>query len=76
MFSCKVCAEKDNRITELKHQISMLEKLVFPPRPTQDITVAEIESDKLFEPESHPVSDDDREAAALLTGSYDEPHGM
>ena len=38
LFHCASCAAKDAHINSLQNQVQMLEKLVFPPRPTQDVS--------------------------------------
>lgn len=74
-FSCKVCKEKDLRIHDLQQQISRLERLVFPSRPSQDITLEETELNRLLDPSatSDLTSDEAirREADAFLTGEHE-----
>jgi hypothetical protein len=47
MFKCKVCAEKDARISDLKSQISHLKALVTPPT-NSDPTVDQLEADGIM----------------------------
>lgn len=72
IFSCASCQSKDAHIQSLVHQIQTLEKLVFPTRPTQDITLEEAEHDVLFE--SKIITPEDEvgmEAGRLMSGDYD-----
>jgi len=79
---CVLCNEKDHRISDLKSQISSLEKLVFPQRATQVITADEENFDQLFNsPGDAEIKVDndsvtvDREAQMLLSGDYSDMHG-
>ena len=60
-------------INSLQHQIQTLEKLVLPERPTQDITLDQVDS--LYESDDKPIIPDDplgTEADRLLTGGFDQ----
>ena len=43
MFKCKVCAEKDKRIADLQHMISLLQ-----PHNGQSIPLVQLEADQIL----------------------------
>lgn len=59
---CKVCAEKDNRISDLKKEIEFLKRLS-SPSPT--IPLLDIEASKILEGASEPVSNIEEEVRDL-----------
>lgn len=85
MFKCRVCQEKDLRITELKEQIQFLKNQLNPPPKVQHY---ELQQDLLLEgganEEVTPEQEIDdkaeevlndilaREQDVLFTGNYDE----
>lgn len=73
---CDVCAEKDARIKDLQDQVTLLSKLLVPQKPTQDITIADLEVDSLLNGQEEAIKLDDavaREADRFLGGDYDYP---
>lgn len=83
-FKCKVCEEKDKRISELKDNIKYLQNMLNP----QASNMVNVEANKMLDGSSLPVvevelssSSEDkikedekilREANAILTGEYSE----
>lgn len=75
MFSCRVCAEKQKRIDDLKAQVEMLSKLVFVSSPSQDLSTSAREIDALLNGEHGPLEEMDevsREANLVLSSIHDE----
>lgn len=72
---CKVCEERLHRIDELKTQIQMLTKLAFPSPTTKNLSVVDLERDRILSgsDEAIPVNlkSINDEAASILMGSYD-----
>lgn len=74
MFHCKVCAEKDHRLVDLKDEISYLRKLLQPPRAAANPNVHQ-EANALLNGVSEQIQPDESpevlaERDALLSGTY------
>lgn len=73
---CKVCAEKDKRIADLRAEIESLRTLVFPAVAKKSVSLVDLERDKLLSANSDFVPptnfDLEQEAAAIITGAYDQ----
>lgn len=85
IFRCKVCAEKDNRIRDLKDQVAHLRGLVFPnnsPESTPDLI---LEADGVLSGQQHVftipetvadaaelrrVEEEESERDRVLAGNY------
>ena len=83
MFSCKVCVEKDKRISSLEEQISFLRTLAHPPVNNRSIPDSVVEANGLLDAydqqiqiesyadETLRLSEEElRERQAILDGSY------
>lgn len=72
LFSCENCISKDAHIQSLVHQIGILERLIIPAKPTQDITRDESEIDSIYQPNPIIIPEDEVsvEAARILSGEF------
>lgn len=83
MFKCKVCAEKDARIQDLKEQIKSIQALMSAPPATMSVPYSvdamlsglDISSDKVNEETNAPEEAERRDAIRkeqiqLLTGTF------
>lgn len=61
MFKCKVCAEKDQRISDLKAQITHLQQLVTPTNSPDKIPALSLESDAILSGQQHVIRIDEAE---------------
>lgn len=84
LFKCKVCAEKDARIQDLKQQIESLQSLVIPDNSLDKIPANHLEADgvlsgmqhtitvpgaeDLFEPST--IQEERSERDRILSGTY------
>lgn len=75
MFKCRICEEKDKRISDLLSQIEMLKSVAYPNLNKGKLTLEEEERDRLLSgsDELIEVTEDQlaQEASMLLMGSYD-----
>lgn len=55
MFKCKVCAEKDRRIQDLKSQIETLKQLVVPANDPNQVPIVHLEADGILSAQQHTV---------------------
>lgn len=78
MFSCKVCAEKEIRIKELKEQIEYLKSLTIPDNNSFNPTPVEQEYDQVISGATDKVEYDEdpeldkieSEQTRILIGTY------
>ena len=76
-FKCKVCAEKDARIQDLRSEISNLRKLVLPSGPANNFPMVNLEANAVLNPQSEAIEvsltdlEVESEATRLLVGNYD-----
>jgi hypothetical protein len=55
MFKCKVCAEKDLRIQDLKSQIASLQRLVTPVNDPNRVPAVHMEADGILSGQQHII---------------------
>ena len=83
MFSCKVCAEKEKRVSDLLSEIDFLRNLVRPSAPTDytKLPTVSLEADAIISVADHQIenlSPEERlrqeeiasEASRVLNGTY------
>lgn len=74
---CKICLEKEKRIEELKAHIVLLQRLALPPsRKTLPVLELDQETGMIVqtgvkEMSAEEVDDIEREADAILNGTYE-----
>jgi hypothetical protein len=61
MFKCKVCAEKDQRIADLKAHITQLSQLVTPSNSSDEIPIRSLEADAILSGQQHVIHVDEAE---------------
>jgi hypothetical protein len=61
MFKCKVCAEKDQRIADLKAHITQLSSLVTPNNAPDEVPMRALEADAILSGQQHVIEIDDQE---------------
>jgi len=81
LFTCKVCAEKDERIEDLKNQIQFL-RAMLAPREDVSVSAQQLEADAVLSAQQHIVNipltqeqliqaeEERRERDRLLSGTY------
>lgn len=73
--TCQICLEKDKQIALLQDRITDLRSMVFTPHSSAEPSLQAREMDHIFNGSDEPiqVTSDEivREAASILTGSYD-----
>lgn len=85
MFKCKVCAEKDKRIEDLKTQVDSLLSMVSPKTSAHTIPLNQIEADAILTGRDEVIEVEvdnldtrrqqelieiEREAQRILAGTY------
>lgn len=77
MFRCNACSAKDSHIADLKEQVALLRKLVFPAQ-AKTVSEEDLQRDSLLAGGSlvmdpiEMINDKiNSEAALLLSGNYD-----
>lgn len=81
---CKICAEKDARISDLKEALNKFTALMSPPRSPMPLHASDVEveadlllsgKDEVLNPytpeELKQMQDEADEASSLLAGTYD-----
>lgn len=84
MFKCKVCLEKDSRITELKEQIQYFKSALHPPPVVHKYELEEdvvmngggqqVISQEDLDKEAEENIKIQREADGIFMGTYDEQY--
>lgn len=75
MFKCKVCLEKDKRITELQEQVTYLREMTNPGRLTVTLPRVHEEANRVLSNVDMPVPTEmdlsiEEEATRILTGNF------
>ena len=71
MFDCKVCHEKDKRISDLLSQVSLLSRLVFPQPVSNELPIIDLDvvGGDTQTPPTLP-EEVNAEADRILSGNY------
>ncbi len=67
MFTCKVCAEKEARISDLLKQVELLQRLTFPPQAPGRLPLIELEANKILSGDTDDAVE--VEADSILDGT-------
>ena len=77
-WSCKVCAEKDQRIKDLQAQVLLLGSLAAPKVDNKSEQYESLEANLILDGQQEPIKISDvdfninREADRILSGNYEE----